>query len=37
MRKSTPKELIRRGQWKAEDTVSGLDWIWWREFHQRTE
>jgi hypothetical protein len=36
-RKSTPKALMRRGQWKARETVDGLDCSWWSEFHHRTE
>ena len=28
---------MRSGQWKARDTVSGVDCSWCSEFHQRTE
>src|SRR6266478_3491635 len=36
-RKRIPKALMRSGQWKALETVCGVDCAWCREFHHLTE
>src|SRR5437868_12502982 len=36
-RKRIPNALMRRGQWKAFETVSGVDCAWCNEFHHFTE
>src|SRR5882724_1230814 len=36
-RNRIPNALMRRGQWNALETVSGVDCAWWSEFHHFTE